>query len=93
MVAWESLLKRVETVAFVNRLWLAYRRLPRKGHQHPPHKGHLRPPCKGIVRICLELYGLLTDLGHQTNDMFVDGFFLAAVPSVTFKPYSSTGID
>ena len=39
----------VKTVAFMNGLWLAYCRPPRKGHHRPPHKGHLRPHHKVSV--------------------------------------------
>ena len=39
----------METVAFVNGLWPAYRRPPRKGHDRLPHKGHRRPLRKRTV--------------------------------------------
>ena len=49
LTAWEAWLYRVEAVAFVNRLWLAYRRPPRKDHHRLSHKGHLNLPRKGTV--------------------------------------------
>ena len=47
--SWLHVPMQVEAVAFVNGLWLAYRRLPCKVHNRPPYKGHLRPPPKGTI--------------------------------------------
>ena len=36
-------------MAFLNGLWLAYRRPPHRGHHRLPHKRHLRPLRNGAV--------------------------------------------
>ena len=39
----------VESVAFVNGLWLAHHRWSRKGHHRSPYKGHCCLTCKNTI--------------------------------------------
>ena len=71
--AWEASLKRGGAVAFVNRLWLAYRRSPCKRHHCLLHKGHLRLQRISTVLTRRTVLFVNRLLGHQTNGLFVNG--------------------
>ena len=93
LVVWEASPKSgVRTVAFVNRLWLAYPDPAHKGHHNLPHKGHLHPPSQRYYSDMLRTVQFVNRLGHLTNGLFVNGFILATVPTVMFIPCSSPGM-
>ena len=90
MAMWGSISKagwKLVVVAFVNGLTVVTCSSPLppcKGHQHPPHKVTWGS-CATVHYLCLELYRLWTDLGHQTNGFFINGFILHVTTVLTIQ--------